>query len=388
MTTAPWSPDVDQLLRSSLEHRWRVTITDAAGAVIPLAVTSCTITMDRDWSPFVQGTITAPVPDDQAVLDALDPRTRVRVVVEAGYLLPGYVPDVHPIAVLYLARRSVDRPGDVLTLSVQGEEFIYDQWTALAYSDWQVGGVGPVWDDTTPARDAVTRCLVACGAITGAADPTWDYDNALATVGWADPDPDQWRPGAGDNAIEFARDIASRVNGWFRCDEAGIWRLTARPLLSEIAAHDLKVGANGTVIDSSTELSRDGWANAVFVRYTWEDAAGAAKRAYGSAKITSGPYTPALAGQVTIVIDKGWRGNTTYARYHATNTLRKVYQQGRTINLSAVAAYWLRPLQTVTIQLPVGPQERQQVAAVTYDLAAGAMTISTYLPIEATITGG
>ena len=62
---------------------------------------------------------------------------------------------------------------------------------------WYINLNVPMWDDTTPARDAVTRCLIACGAIVDVNDPRWDYANALTTTGWADTAPEQWIPGAG-----------------------------------------------------------------------------------------------------------------------------------------------------------------------------------------------
>lgn len=382
MSTAPWSGDLEQLLRSSLEHRWTVAVTDAAGNPIPLKVSTCSVTLDRSWSPYVQGVLTGPVPQDQAELDALDPRGRVKVVVSAGYVLPGAVVDVHPLAVMYLARRDVDRPSNTLTLSVQGAEYLYDGWRALSNSAW----AGASWDNTTTARDAVNRCLIACGAVSGITDPSWAYGQALTSTRWADAAPEQWVPAATDPALDFARDIAARVGGWFRCDETGVWRLTGQSPVGQ-PVHALNVGAAGTVVSSSTELTRDRWANAAVVRYRW-DKAGLTQTVIGTAQITSGPYATSVVGQVTAADELPWKSNAVAAANRAAATLRTAFTLGRAITISAVAAYWIRPLDTVSIQLPLGPQERHQVGAVTFTLETGSMDVRTQLPLDDTITGG
>jgi hypothetical protein len=74
----------------------------------------------------------------------------------------------------------------------------------------------------------------------------------------------------------------------------------------------------------------------------------------------------------------------------AASLLRRCLAKGRGIDLSAIAAYWLRPTQTVTVQLPIGPQERHLVRAVEFSLHEGTMQVSTKNPdtVSTISTGG
>lgn len=390
MSTGLYDAAADDWVRTSTAHRWTVEFTTADDELIPLDVLDCEVTFDENWAPYVQGLITAAVPDDQDTLDQLDPRLKVRATISAGYRRPDGTEDVHQLAIAYLTNRKVNRPEDTITLSVQGAEYLYDGWRALDDADWIIDLNATVWDAGDAARDAVTRCLLVCGAIEGSdipswdyTDDRWDYDNALTTTGWADSG-DPWAPGVTDPALDFARDIAERVGGWFRCDETETWRLTGRPAIASDSVHQLKVGANGTILRASTGLSRDDWANAVLVRYTWS-----AGTSSGWAITETGPYAVDAVGQATTFTDLPWKGSTAAAGRRAESTLRRTLSRGRTLTLDAVAAYWLRGGSTVTVQLPLGPQERHLVSAVTYRLHEGAMSVTTRLPDNSsTITIG
>ena len=56
------------------------------------------------------------------------------------------------------------------------------------------------------------------------------------------------------------------------------------------------------------------------------------------------------------------------------------------MTITAHAAYWLRPGMTVTVQLPVGDQQRLLVRQVTFNPVNGTMSVSLYQPINVEIS--
>jgi hypothetical protein len=391
MGTAPWDPSAPGLLRTTIRQPWRVEFSTAAGTPIPVQAETCQVTLDPGWTPYAQGTVTGPVPEDQATLDALDPRRLARCRIYAGYMLPGDVEDVHLLATLYVSRRTVDRPTNVLTMEVQGAEYLYDAWRSHTPAELTPAGATS-WTGVEPTDyvahlflHRITGGLGEPPSDGGAGIPPAGFDRAGATSATS------WgvNPEVTDgNGLEILRDIAARVSAWFRCDELGVWRMTDDPIQTPISLQ-LQVGAGGTVLVSSTELTREGWANDVVLSYLVTDEGGLVlSRVTGLAKVATGPYTPASAGRVTSAHTLPGHPSQAAANNAAVSRLRRLVHLGRVIALEAIAAYWVRPFDTVTIQLPVGPQERHRVASVTWQLDQGSMSLRTYLPLDGTITGG
>lgn len=385
--TTPWDGYAETLIRESAQHVYTVRCFTSAGTEITgLYVTTCTVRMDEYWSPYLQATVTIVLPD-AATLALLDPRLRVTVQISAGYVLPGGLADTHLIGAGYLARRTLDLPENQVTLEVAGAEYLVDGWLDLDGNRWIIDLNVPMWNDTTEARDAVTRALIVSGAITGTAtgssDPRWDYAGALTTTKWANPIEDAWVPGRGDSAMDIARDIAGRISGWFRCDELGIWRLTPRPVTTQDAdvVHFLRVGADGTLISSGGTLSREGWANAVMVTYSWGSSA--AETAEGYAEVTTGIYAVGTVGTVVHAIELGWKANDTHAYNRAQASLKQRIGLGFAYTVDAVAAYWVRPGDLVTLDLGVEAQQLAFVSSVAFDLDTGRMSLTTRQPVPA-----
>jgi hypothetical protein len=191
--------------------------------------------------------------------------------------------------------------------------------------------------------------------------------------------------------MSFLREIAARIDAWMYCDELGVWRLVFPPGLSSQSAVQLNVGATGVVLDSTTTMSRDEWANDVLIRWVWDEGVDSTvtREVRGAAWISYGPYARDVARRTTLYEDR----TTAIGQFAATSAARRLLRRrapyGRTIQTTAVAAYWLRPYDTVTVQLPTGPQERHQVQQVAYQLDVGTMRVTTRQPIDdSTITGG
>lgn len=405
-----YDPSVRDLVRESLEHVWSVTFRDQAGDAIPLDVIDAQVTLDRSWWPYVQGSVTAIIPPDQATLDRLDPRRIVTAELSAGYVLPGGVRDEHPLAKLYLSGRSVTRPDNLIQLSVQGQEYLLARATsptfpAAADPTFMIADAVQA-TPTQEVRTAVGFMLAEAGSIVAniGTNVGWDYENASNLTGWSgakvSPTQDE-RYGAdvhfaGAYMVDVARDIANLTGCWLRCDETGLWRCTAAadsPQFAKFPRSEavLAVGAGGTVIESDTSFDRDGeWANLCITHHTWTDDATGNGR-FGFARVTSGPFMVTRVGVVARSLEFAERGYVTQAvaDNRAAYNLRHMLNRGRVIGLGAVAMYWLRPEMGVTVQLPLGPQEQHLIEAVTYTLGQGRMSLRTYQPdTVSTITLG
>lgn len=381
--TGAYDPSLEDLIRGPLPQLWQVLVYDAAGSQIPLQVQSCSLTFDEAWWPYVQGSVTARISDDQATLDRLDPRQKVRVEVQAGYRLPDNSKDIHLLAQCWLVSRSVDRPANLLELSIQGGEYIAGR--VVEFLNVVAIPNKAAWSSTTAARAAVNDCLTAAGQVASSAD--WDYAAASQETGWSGDGTDRYGvqlPAQGASPLDVAADIAARVGAWLYCDGAGVWHMPVKPsTASAVTAHQLKVGNNGTVIDSATVLERgDDWGNAVLEEITYANASGAEVKVWGRARLASGPFAVATIGAVVVKVDRAIRTYVSQARADqmAGALLGSVLTLGRSLSLDAVAAYWLRPTQTVTVQLPLGGQERVLVSAVRFNLDDGSMAIRTRLP--------
>lgn len=381
--TGAWSPDAETLIRGALRHEFEVKVypEPSESDLLPIDVIECSLTYDEFWSPYVQGELTAVIPDADT-LAYLDPRQLVRVDVYAGYVLPGGVRDVHLMACCYLSGRSIDYPANELRLSFQGPEYVIDAAEAT------MDDLAAFTSEST-AYGAVDTCLTMADyklmpiAITNGFDADAYSRNA---TGWVDPAQD-WLAKTGDNWLNIARDIADRVDAWFRCDETGWFRLTRREWGPSIERHKLRVGADGTIISASDSMSRDGWANSAQVHYSWSTlttsggvSTAVPKQAIGAAELNGSDYDPDAVGAVFVRSTRPFPSTKALAQAAAASLLRRYSVRAKSLSLSAVAAYWLRPPMGVTVELPVGAQQRLNVSAITFDLVAGRMDIRTRHP--------
>lgn len=392
--TAPWAAEAENLIRGALAHVFTVSVytypynspqadplARPIGEVLPVVVTACTVTMDEFWSPFVQGELTAEIPDE-ATLNKLDPRTLVRIDVSAGYVLPGGVKDVHPLAYCYLSERSVDYPANEMRLQFQGFEYLFDRDVAGTPDESPANTSGAPWTSTTPVGYAMDDVAGAVGIDISGSDIRVT-DEIYFVAGWVDPG-EPWFPQAGDNALSMAREVADRVDGWFRADELGVFRMSYRSWTIATPVHSLRVGADGTILGSSDRANRDDWANRAYVQYDWSvltttggTSTAVQKTASGAARLTGTPFDSGKVGTVTVSATRNWPATNGQAARAAAALLRRHTVRSTSLQLSAVAAYWVRPPRGVTVELPIGGQRNLAVSAITFDLVTGRMDIRT-----------
>lgn len=373
MSTAPYAPAVAGLLAGSHGQRLRVQATHPSWAVpVALEAERCQLGWDARRAPRVSCAVDARVPLAQATLDALDPRTGVRLQVRAGYVLPGGAEDVQLVADLGLRSRTVDRPGNMVRLTAASDEaLVLDARAATAYTP-------PGATVAAAVLGLLTAALPSAPVVATSTLPA----TAPGVVPVVDVGGDYW------SAVD---DLLDRVDGDAYDDGLRRWHLVPRPSTVGESAAVLRVGPGGTVTASTVGLSReDEWANAVALTYRWRPVgASDDTTVHGLASATAGPYAVAAAGRRTFTQVRELATTQGEASAAARAVLVRRLAAGRTFRVRTVAPWWLRPGHTVTLQLPTGAQERLLVVAVLYD-AAGWADVDLTLPDTASTlaTGG
>ena len=129
-------------------------------------------------------------------------------------------------------------------------------------------------------------------------------------------------------------------------------------------------------------IARDeDWANQVILRYKWTDAGGADHRIIGSRRVTSGPYAAVAPNIRAYLEDRDTPTTQAEADAAAAALVARTVTRGRALRIATIAAYWVRPGDTVgPITLPTGDPETHLVAAVAFNLRTGLMNLATRLP--------
>lgn len=371
--TAPYLPQVAGLIPGPLEHVARVRAVPRTGAPFTLDVDpgSLQLSFSEDWSPYAQLKLDCAVPAT-ADLDRLDPRFNARLEVELGYVYPDGTEDVAPAADLALRSRPVNRPADTLSMDAGSDEYRAQDYRVLWWAGMERAGINEAvaWMAAYAEHPEPVRFASDFPARTNVAE--------LAEV----------EVQIGDDYWSVMDDCAARTGKRIWCDEFRTWRVGARPERTGTVAHDLTVGENGTIITSSSSLDRDAWANAVCLRYRWNDAANNEHIVYGRALVSAGPFAVDAVGYKGYFEEIARPIGTAAADRAAATRLRNLVTRGRSITLTAAAAYWLRPGQTVRVTLPTGGPGLHLVQSVTFRPGDGLMDLTTREPIDADISNG
>ena len=371
--TGLYAPEAAAYLTGNLRHEVTATAVLVPYAPLPLEIKDIEFTFAEDWSPQIQASITVPAPADETVYDILDPRKRCKILIAAGYTYPDNTTDVQPIADLYLRTRGVRRPDDTVELTAASGESLaqdarLDPWVA-----WTANRAG--------LNEWVTWLAVH------AMYP--EVPEIVSTFGAG------FAPGSlADIAVEAGMDCwgliaeaAARTGAWVYSD-GNRWIITRRPAVLSAPLHTLTAGEAGTIFETGTDLGRDGFANISLVTYKWKDATGKDLQRSGWAVIDSGPLSPPVAGRCVDYLDAAGPITQDAANQVARARLDSLSSRSRTVTALAHAAYWLRPSQTIDLQLLTGASERVLVRAVTFAPLKGTMAVTTRQAPDASIRVG
>lgn len=382
--TAPWAPEVADLLGRPHQLAVEVEATDVTGFIddtIPVAVDGCRLSWSETSAPRCRAFLDGPVPDTLADLHFLDPRRPIRMRIRGGYRLDTGELDMHDVATLDLRLRDVTRTGGAnptnrMHLEAAGVE--------VRLIDNGLPMIASVPPDQTKSLTAAIGEAVASSTFYG-------YDGVVPLV--VDP----LLPDVEELGWDTTQDTGTpwdQVDDWADSLDAdlfdegdGILRLGRRPTLAGSSVLQLRTGPGGIVTSSTSRLSREGWNNAAFVAYELpgtEPGSGS----YGTAQLPdTSPYAPLYAGFVTAVERRPRRRSTATANWAAAAILARQQSRGRSYIVESPVALWVRPGDTITVQLVTGAQERHLVTDVDMDLFTGRMTLSTRLPDGAQPTG-
>lgn len=356
MSTDPWASDTPALLTRSLSHVVAARVVVAGAETIPLDVQRWRLSFDETRAPRVMAFLDARVPTDDAQLARIDPRTGARLEVDLGYVRPGGAVDVHTIANLNLRRRPVSRPDDVMALEAHSDE-------ALVIDNAAADGAAFSAASTSAAIVAALALAVPGAGIT-----------PVVTTG-AGPAVTQ---GPYEDRWDLVQDLADRIGGRLYDDGLRVWHLDPAPVLGTVDL-ELAVGINGTIVTSDADLSRDEFFNQVLLRYRWRDTSDVEHTVKAVRRIQTGPYAAAGGNTKTMLVEREVSATQTEANAAAAALVARTVTRGRSLSVSAVSAYWLRPGMTVNVTLPAGPTEQHLVVSVEFN-DSGLMTVVTRLP--------
>ena len=322
-----------------------VTLTAPGGRVLDVITGS--LTLDETWTPYAQADLHLATADPD-LLDLLDPRTGARATLTVGYQYVDGRTETESLT-LTVVDAALSVPEQRLDVSLASDE------TRLLGTPWI--GPGPAPIQQTSAAAAIQWCL---NQLTGA--PVLDARADSQTLVLPDlgvlPGTDLW---------DLASSIASASD--LRLYHDGTtWILDSRVNYPPVAAA-LATGPAGTVISYRDARTLDGYADSVLVRAQWRDSTGTDRIETG-VSATPQPFRWQVVAQSTPTTQ-------VTADYTAATMRARLATRGRTMQITAKAAYWLRPRDLVTLDLSARPQERHRLRSIQHIWPAGRMTLTT-----------
>lgn len=367
-----WYSRAPEHLPVSVRHEVSATVTEG-GRTYDLDLKDVQVTFSEDWSPYAQVSLTIPVPADPVLLDeVLDPRRDSRILVRAGYTYPDGTHQIADLADVGVRERPLRRPADEIALDAGSAEYRAMDYRAMYWADMERAGINEAITWLAGYAQNSPRISSEMPARHGAAQLA-EIDVSIGDTYWS-----------------LMQEAAQRTNTRVWCDERNVWRIAPRVERTGTPVHRLAVGHGGTITDTLANLRRDEWYNSVLLEYNWRNATPEREERvlYGRALATTGPFAVGTAGYRTYYEKRERPIGQWSANNAAAAMLRTLISRGRTRTITAGAAYWLRPGDTVTVALPTGEEEPHIVQSVTFRPMEGLMDVTTRQPLDVTIDTG
>lgn len=352
--TGLYRPETADLIRGVHEQRAVLTMSDGTTTWDTAPLTG-TLTLSEDWSPFGQLTATLAntfTPDD---LDKLDPREALGVVLNAGYVHPDGVVDLHPLFTGQLEERKARNSAGVLDIKAStGELFAHE-------AGWLEADA---WKTFTGVTEAIAWLAgYATGAVVVPVSHLGNFHRAdLVSAVPLVTGQSLWAPIA-----EIALAAGVRVY----VDTDGTWTIAPKTSLAGVTSAFLSTGGGGIVEDSEDTLTRDGYHGAATLKFQWKDAGGADQTVVGKFGV---------AGRKTFTETRQFPVSQAQANDAAQAVVRNLSTRGNSYECQGAAAYWLRPGATVQVTLANGVEARHVVRSITFNFTLGTMSVVTREP--------
>lgn len=358
-----------------------------------LGVISADITLDETWSPYAQGSITIPL--DTNIISLIDPRNNARIKLfllqtfgisqplstlsstyagkkildlttawntktiaqlSAAYFtpfntsLPSTYKNFERQFDLAIRSRTINVNDSTITIELASDEALLQDYALVQSTNFS--------PNTTDLRTIVKGVLARIGdsLTTGTTTATIDANASL------------WAPG--QNAWDYLTAMISQAKLRLFCDEQRNWYLVNDTYtatgLTEL--YDVQ-----TITSAAENINRnnDDWFDAVVVKYTWTNDAGANVVTYDTA------YTLGFKKTKLIEINSLYPGAGA-----AQRILNRAISRGISKDVSAVNNYQVTPSTACNIYLTGYATENGYVRSVTWSLPSDVMTVKTRQPVN------
>lgn len=324
-----------------------------------------TITLSEDWAPYLQMSGESVAPEAAADLAKIDPRTGAALEVLAGYVYGDMTVDVHRIGYGHMRVRDAVFPARSMTITAaSAEQLCQDsKWLpptetktfsgvleALQFLAGYALGVADV-----PFVSTVTagyRPDLVSGVVLEQGDEIWPVMSAIA--------------------------LSAELRVW--ADETGEWRLAPKTSIAGITAGYLREGPTTTIREVRDTLSRDNWFDAVALIYTWKDSGGVDRKIVGTYAPAPLPGLRSGAGRKTFKDERSGPISQYQADANAKTTANNLSTRGGSYTVESAAMYWLRPGDTIQLDMSNGTSVRHIIRKIVFTPAAGTMTVTTREP--------
>lgn len=352
MTTAPYLPAAQALVRTMHEQRVKVTLTSGA-QTWTTTLLGGELTMEEGWSP--RGQLSAAIANIFTVseLAAINPRANlVRVTITAGYVHPDGTVDVHQLFDGHLRTRQVMRRSNTVQIQAWTDEGLAHDARWLAAEAFK-------------SFAGVTEALEWFASY--ATGQTITMDSSVGLMHRSDLTSSIPTP-AGRPVWEFMDELCLAAGVHCFVDADGEWKVRGK--VSTASTTDVTV--LGDVDNSEDVLTRDGdYYSAAVIKYSWTDAMGAGHEVYGR--------WGTLPGRVYYT-ERETSTTQTAANTAAEALAKSLSTRGASYVGTSPACYWLRPSSTVRVTLADDTTADQILKSVVFQLTAGTMRTVTRQP--------
>lgn len=343
MSTAPYDERAGIEIADTLDATCVAKAVTAAGEPIEtLDNINGVLTFDEAWAPHAQLELSFTSENPRAI----DPRRGARVHLFLGYRYAGGRLDEHLAADLQTTEWSGPRDS-ALSLTAHSAELRLMDYVSLGYTYTY-----PLGSKIVDIIDAqITRAL-------GVVPLVRTYNSKTI-----------YEPltiNAASNMWDIIKALSDQADVWTYADALGRWHIIDRPVTVGASSVQVRSGPAGILNAVEDGMSREKWGNTVALSFA------GGQTAYATRSI--GPLSTAEVGMALIRVTTSapWPGSTA-GQEAAESMLRLVITRGDSQSLTALAAYWLRPGDTITTP----DSERVIVSRIRFTFPDSLMAITT-----------